>query len=397
MSGGIYLLQNDGKLVEMREQEYDNEDILQKLLADYPNLLAGDLIDHDAPRRWLLIRREVAVPSGEINQSLMSLDHLFLDQDAIPTLVEVKRSSDIRIRREVVGQMLDYAANAVVNWSIEEIRGRYSAACEANNLDPNLEIQAFIGEGFTADEFWKKAEENLSAGKIRLLFVADEIPVDLRRIVEFLNKQMNPAEVLAVEIKQYSGDGIKTLVPRVYGQTIETQEKSKKGSMVQKQWDEDAFFIELTNKTDEESIKAARAILDWAKSKTQVWWGKGSRTGSFVPYIYYEGVQHQLFAVYTYGKVEIYFYWYTYKPPFDDEAKRLSLLEKLNKIEGVNIPKDAIAKRPPISLRILDNQEKINQFLDAFNWYLDVIKQSLTNGNSRRSCGGSSPCLSRLS
>jgi hypothetical protein len=31
-----------------------------------------------------------------------------LDQDAVPTLVEVKRSSDTRIRREVMGQMSDY-------------------------------------------------------------------------------------------------------------------------------------------------------------------------------------------------------------------------------------------------------------------------------------------------
>jgi hypothetical protein len=376
MSGGIYLLQNNGKLVEMREQEYDNEDILQKLLADYPNLLAGDLIDHNAPRRWLLIRREVAIPSGEDNRSLMSLDHLFLDQDAIPTLVEVKRSSDMRIRREVVGQMLDYAANAVVNWSIEEIRGRYSAACESNNLDPDLEIQAFVGEGFSANEFWQKAEENLKAGKIRLLFVADEIPVDLRRIVEFLNKQMNPAEVLAVEIKQYSGDGIKTLVPRVFGQTVETQEKSRKGNVSQKQWDEVSFFDELANRTNEEGKKAARAILDWAKIKTQVWWGRGSQTGSFVPYIVHKDVQHQLFAVYTYGKLEIYFYWYTYKPPFNDEAMRLSLLEKLNKIEGVNIPKSSIAKRPSIVLKVLNSQEKISQFLDVFNWYLDVIMQA---------------------
>ena len=48
-----------------------------------------------------------------------SVDHLLLDQDAIPTLVEVKRSSDSRIRREVVGQMLDYAANAVTYWNID--------------------------------------------------------------------------------------------------------------------------------------------------------------------------------------------------------------------------------------------------------------------------------------
>src|SRR4051794_12230288 len=39
--------------------------------------------------------------------SRWSLDHLFVDQEGVPTLVEVKRSSDTRARREVVAQMLD--------------------------------------------------------------------------------------------------------------------------------------------------------------------------------------------------------------------------------------------------------------------------------------------------
>jgi hypothetical protein len=42
MSGGIYLVQGDGQLVEMIEQDYASEDRLQELLAKYPNLLAGD-------------------------------------------------------------------------------------------------------------------------------------------------------------------------------------------------------------------------------------------------------------------------------------------------------------------------------------------------------------------
>jgi hypothetical protein len=43
------------------------------------------------------------------------------------------------------------------------------------------------------------------------VFVADEIPVELRRIVEFINGQMDPAELLAVEIKQYVGGDSKVL------------------------------------------------------------------------------------------------------------------------------------------------------------------------------------------
>jgi hypothetical protein len=108
MSGGIFLIQSGGDLVEMKEQPYDTEAVLQELLAKYPNLLAGDQMDGTAPQRWLLISREMGVPSEEEGNDRWSLDHLFLDQDAIPTLIEVKRSSDTRIRREVVGQMLDY-------------------------------------------------------------------------------------------------------------------------------------------------------------------------------------------------------------------------------------------------------------------------------------------------
>ena len=49
------------------------------------------------------------------------LDHLFLDQDGVPTIVETKRSSDNRLRKEVVAQMLDYASNALIYLPVEDI------------------------------------------------------------------------------------------------------------------------------------------------------------------------------------------------------------------------------------------------------------------------------------
>ena len=62
-----------------------------------------------------MLSREAPLASEQDGAGRWSVDHLPLDQDAIPTIVEVKRSSDTRIRREVVGQMLDYAANAVLS------------------------------------------------------------------------------------------------------------------------------------------------------------------------------------------------------------------------------------------------------------------------------------------
>ena len=107
---------------EMREEPYESEDVLQRLLADFPQLLAGEEFPGDEPRRFRLVAREPGVPGEEGGSGRWSLDHLFLDQAGIPTLVEVKRSSDTRARREVVAQMLDYAAKAVVYWPAEQIR-----------------------------------------------------------------------------------------------------------------------------------------------------------------------------------------------------------------------------------------------------------------------------------
>jgi hypothetical protein len=78
-----------------------------------------------------------------------------------------------------------------------------------------VEIAALIGEEQSVDEFWKLVKTNLQAQRIRMLFVADVIPIELRRIVEFLNFQMDPAEVLAVELRQFAGEGIQTLVPGI--------------------------------------------------------------------------------------------------------------------------------------------------------------------------------------
>ena len=62
MSGDIFLLQDNGELVELNEAPYETEALLQRFLAQYPDLLAGKQMNPEAPRKWLLISREMAVP-----------------------------------------------------------------------------------------------------------------------------------------------------------------------------------------------------------------------------------------------------------------------------------------------------------------------------------------------
>ena len=217
MTESIFHLGEDGSLTPMREEPFALEDSLQELVARHPKLLSGEQINPGEPRRWILIRREQGIADTEGAAHRWALDHLLIDQDAIPTLVEVKRSNNSEIRRTIVGQMLDYAAHATRTWNVGDIRQSFEESGE--NPENSLAKLLQSDSDPDADEFWQRVETNLRAARIRLLFVADGIPDELTRVVEFLNEQMPGIEVLAVEIKQFSGAAGQTLVPRVIGRT----------------------------------------------------------------------------------------------------------------------------------------------------------------------------------
>jgi hypothetical protein len=157
--------------------------------------------------------------------NLWSLDHLFLDQDGIPTFVECKRSQDTRSRREVVAQMLDYAANGTEYWPLDKLRQAAAETAQQQNQDLDEAIEQLLDEDslLDVDGYWQEVERNLRNSRIRLVFVADKIPSELRRLVEFLNAKMNDVEVLAVEVKQFLGKGQRAMVPRVIGITEATR------------------------------------------------------------------------------------------------------------------------------------------------------------------------------
>lgn len=377
MTRGIYLIQKDQSLVEMREQAYDSETLLQELLAEYPNILAGEQAEGNTPRRWLLVSREMSLPFEEQGAGRWSVDHLFVDQDAIPTLVEVKRSSDSRIRREVVGQMLDYAANGIVYWPIEKIRASLAATCQRRGLDLDAVLTEFLGAETEAEQFWQKVKANLGTGNIRLVFVADEIPAELRRIVEFLNGQMDPAEVLAIEVRQFVGQGLKALVPVVIGQTAGAQLRKGKES---RQWDEASFVGALEERRDAEGLQSARAILQWVgRCGLRLWWGRGPTQGSLIPVLDHGDDWYAPIAMYTSQRksyLQVQFFQLKSRPPFDDPRKREELRDRLNAIPGVAIAADAIERYPRVETGVLCNDTTGKQFFEVLDWVLEEIRRS---------------------
>ncbi|MBC8417198.1 MAG: hypothetical protein H8E10_01220 [Desulfobacterales bacterium] len=97
------------------------EDALQTLFEKYPQLIPGRQIDpgSEDPPRFILLRREMPVGGW-------ALDHLFADQRGVLTLVETKLIENPESRREVIGQIIEYAANAIELWSGGKARQKAS-------------------------------------------------------------------------------------------------------------------------------------------------------------------------------------------------------------------------------------------------------------------------------
>ena len=128
MAERIYIKNKQGGLEPLEEEPFSTEDDLQALLAEHPELLDGEQMRPGDARRWILVTREKGIAETPDTGDSLAIDHLLIDQDATPTLVEVKRGSNREIRRTVVGQMLEYAAHATGgagSWAVDDIRAGF--------------------------------------------------------------------------------------------------------------------------------------------------------------------------------------------------------------------------------------------------------------------------------
>ena len=254
----IYTWTQERPLEALEEAAFATEDELQALIAGHPELLDGEQIRPGDARRWVLVKREKGIAAAAGSGALWAVDHLIVDQEAVPTLVEVKRGSNPEVRRTIVGQMLEYAAHAAETWTVEELREAFERGAEMDGRDPGNELANLLGKDgeADADAFWERVSTNLTARRLRLLFVADAIPDPLARVATFLNAQMPDIEVLAVEIKRFRGKSVQTVVPRVIGRTAASVRR-RSGQRLTR----DSF---LEGFADEEVRRVGERLLDAA-------------------------------------------------------------------------------------------------------------------------------------
>lgn len=199
-------LQDKSSLNTLQEANFNGETELQKMLEDYPELIpSNEIIGNPS---FFLVQREFPVSTG-------SVDHLFIDQEMVPTIVETKVNNP-EIRRKITGQGFEYLTSLsfdvtgkqIVEYAKRYWKDRYSA-----------ELQKHLGLNDLDAKNVEKLDKNLKKPRLRLIFAADFIPRELRKFVEFINNASRGIDVYGIQIERYILDDKKIISVSSWGPT----------------------------------------------------------------------------------------------------------------------------------------------------------------------------------
>ncbi|MDM7990707.1 hypothetical protein [Arthrobacter sp. zg-Y877] len=214
--GQILIRQPDGTWREPDPAGYAAEAELQQILAEHPELIPGVSAD--------------AVTCREFQSAAGPADVVVVDVDGQVTLVECKLASNPQIRREIVGQMFDYASR-LWKMGIEDFDARWQ---DRTSQSP-----------FPADDDGVRLREavarNLEQGRFRIVLAVDAINEPLKRMTEYLNAMSGPdTSIIAVEYARLTQGTVEMLMAQTYGEEL-AEAKAASAARGRTVWDTETY------------------------------------------------------------------------------------------------------------------------------------------------------------
>ena len=250
-----------------------SEGRLQSLLADHPEVLPVEDIDPSfAPPRT--VGREVQTAAGPI-------DVLFVSPAGLVTIVETKLWRNPEARREVVGQILDYAKE-LSGWGYEDLDAAAKASGHPEGLWGLVHDQS-DGPG-SEGRFVDAVTRNLRAGRLLLVVAGDGIREGVERLADYVQEAPQSRFQLAlVELQLYDIDNDTQLVVPTVARTVEIERAvvsvhttpgtdvsvsidlpspgGEGGAGRRARLSEDEFFAEMAAKAPD-AVEVAHRLLD---------------------------------------------------------------------------------------------------------------------------------------
>lgn len=346
MAKDLFVLTNNNRVEPLTKHDYEWEQVLQRLIADNPALISRKRTGED-PTLYL-VAREVGVYNQASDQvARYSLDHLYVSGDGVPVIVEVKRSSDTRLRREVVAQMIDYACRASL-WNVEELR---QMALQSNSLSEEADSL------LNSPDFWSIVDSNLKAEKLRMVFVADEIPNDLIPMINFLDSHLSSIDVYGVSLTRYQSNGSTMFIKNI----IERPEVTDDDSLPSREWNDSRFLAQATKIGGQPVYDVTKKVIDWAKSAFKhCGYGNGKYYARFIAYPTDTTTGH-IFTIEPWGdamRIRFSAQWNAYRSSHSEEE----LWEMAMHISDVPDYINPTPKYVTIDCRAFNDEEAFDRF-----------------------------------
>lgn len=155
----------------------------------------------------------------ELNTPAGSIDNFMVTPSGLPVLVECKLWRNPEGRREVVGQILDYAKE-LSRWTASDLQREVSRRLKREG-NPLLDLVRDAGHDVDEIAFNDALTLNLRRGRFLLLIVGDGIREGVEAIAEYLQAHAGLHFTLGlVEMPTYAtSDGGTLVVPRVLART----------------------------------------------------------------------------------------------------------------------------------------------------------------------------------
>ena len=183
------------------------EDYIQALVHEHPSILPIGEID-PIFKGAVAVCRELETPAGPI-------DNFLVTPSGLPVLVECKLWRNAEARREVVGQILDYAKE-LARFTVSDLQ-REVAKRLGRGPSALLDIVRAADPMVDETEFNDNLTANLRRGRFLLLLVGDGIRERVEAIAEYLQAHAGLHFSLGlVELPIYElPDGGRIVAPRV--------------------------------------------------------------------------------------------------------------------------------------------------------------------------------------
>lgn len=240
------------------------EENLEDLLFRYPEALPIAAID-PAYADAIPICRQLALPAGYA-------DALYVNHLGRLTLAEFKLWRNPQARREVIGQILDYAKD-LASWGYEDLQRQVSLSLgQSGNTLYDLVLRQ--SPDLNEAEFVDNVTRHLRRGEFLLLIIGDGIQEGAANIVDFVQRYSGLHFNLAMVEAALYRDAANSLIvqPRVLARTEIVQRfVVEGGSVMDVSVDDVEEQQEIHSEQDEQNLRFWSAVLrDFAFSDTTV-------------------------------------------------------------------------------------------------------------------------------